>query len=287
MKWIIAFAVLLTIIVMISFIKFDSNRLHKIAQERQEKKPVKIPMVDIPSGIFLMGSKDGIDEEPAHPVKISAFRMSTTEITEEQYYGCRGTEYHQATAFKASRYRDPRSALQAFPIVNISWYDAVKFCNRQSKKDGLQSCYNDSTFECDFSRNGYRLPTESEWEYACRAGSTTRFNSGDEESSLENTAWYSNNSGNMIHVAGQKKPNAWELYDMLGNAWEWCNDWYGPYSGYETTDPPGVSKGSGRVLRGGACNHPAFDCRVSARTFGNPKYGGMFIGFRIVKRQNN
>jgi formylglycine-generating enzyme required for sulfatase activity len=287
MKWILASAVLITVIVMISFIKYDSYRMEEIAHNNLESIPVEIPMVDIPSGTYLMGSKDGIDEEPIHSVKIKAFRMSATEISEELYYGWRGAGYHQVTVFKSSRYRDPRMAPQTIPMVNISWYDAVKFCNKQSKKEGLQPCYNDSTWECDFSGSGYRLPTEAEWEYACRAKSTTMFSLGNDERVLGKTAWYSLNSDKRIHSVGQKKPNAWGLYDMHGNVWEWCNDWYGPYSGDETTDPSGVPNGPGRVLRSGACNHPAFDCRASARTFGNPKYGGMFIGFRIVKRQNN
>src|SRR3990172_1474954 len=115
------------------------------------------------------------------------------------------------------------------PVDQVSWYDAVEFCNRLSEIAGLNPSYDINNRSCIFTRNGYRLPTEAEWEYACRAGTTTRYYSGNSESDLARVGWYRLNSDGTTHPAAQKEPNAWGLFDMHGNVWEWCNDWMGNY----------------------------------------------------------
>jgi formylglycine-generating enzyme required for sulfatase activity len=134
------------------------------------------------------------------------------------------------------------------------------------------------------SANGYRLPTEAEWEYACRAGTTTAYYTGDaEDTALEAAAWYDANSGGTTHPVGKKTPNAWGLYDMHGNVYEWCWDWYGSYSSGAQTDPVGASSGSNRVMRGGSWFYYAQDLRSACRDSDNPSERGLdSIGFRLV-----
>ncbi|MFC1694466.1 SUMF1/EgtB/PvdO family nonheme iron enzyme, partial [Candidatus Latescibacterota bacterium] len=165
------------------------------------------------------------------------------------------------------------------------WWDAIKFCNELSSEEGLDKCYNESTGECDFTKNGYRLPTEAEWEYACRAGTTTAYNTGDSESDLSSAGWYISNSSSKTHPAGQKTTNAWGLYDMHGNVWEWCNDWYS--SDYNdsspSTDPTGSTSGSLRVVRGGSWNNSPGDCQSAGRSGIDLTYKNFNFGFRVVR----
>jgi formylglycine-generating enzyme required for sulfatase activity len=131
----------------------------------------------------------------------------------------------------------------------------------------------------------FRLPTEAQWEYACRAGSTTRYCFGDDDSELGEYAWYAANSGNTTHPVGEKKPNAWGLYDMHGNVWEWCQDWYdsGYYAKSPTDDPTGAATGSDRVYRGGSWGNPAGLCRSADRLGSGPGGRGSFLGFRASR----
>ncbi|MBN1847182.1 MAG: SUMF1/EgtB/PvdO family nonheme iron enzyme, partial [Deltaproteobacteria bacterium] len=183
-------------------------------------------------GTFTMGSpaneKDRDDNELQHQVTLTkGFYMQTTEVTQGQWKDVMG---NNPSYFK--------NCGDDCPLESISWNDAQEFINRLNRKEGAQK---------------YRLPTEAEWEYACRAGSTTRFYFGDSESDLGEYAWYDGNSGGKTHPLAQKRPNAWGLYDMHGNVWEWCEDWYGEtiHPG-SVTDPIGASGGSYRVLRGGS-----------------------------------
>jgi formylglycine-generating enzyme required for sulfatase activity len=160
--------------------------------------------------------------------------------------------------------------LNSTPMVNLSWYDAILFCNLLSKECGLQECYtfdhNVSEVYCDWSANGYRLPTDAESQYACKAEST-----GYRYGEIEDIAWYSENSEGRIHEIGKKEPNKWGLYDMLGNVWEWCWDLYdektyGPY----------------RIFRGGSYGESARGCGATSRRRGHPSFCIDDIGFRVA-----
>jgi formylglycine-generating enzyme required for sulfatase activity len=157
-------------------------------------------------------------------------------------------------------------------VEQVSWEDCQGFLSRLQDK-------------CGSLGTKFRLPREAEWEYACRAGSRTKYSFGDEEAKLGEYAWFGGNSGKSTHPVGQKKPNAWGLYDMHGNLWEWCEDWYGSeyYAVSAVDDPPGPDSGSGRVNRGGGWSSDAGLCRSADRIINLP--GGRIInlGFRVAR----
>jgi formylglycine-generating enzyme required for sulfatase activity len=222
---------------------------------------VTMKLVLIRPGKFMMGSPDSElghepDEGPQHEVVISKpFYMGVTEVTQAQYEAVMGTN--------PSDFKGPTN-----PVDKVSWNEAVEFCRRLSEK----------------TRKTVRLPTEAEWEYACRAGSKTRFSFGDSDSILGDYAWYRSNSGSKPHPVGQKKPNAWGLYDMHGNVWEWCADRYGPYSSEASTDPQGAGSGSARVVRGGSwVTGGTGDFRCAYRHRNDPAYRNYrYYGFRCA-----
>ncbi|MFM7291384.1 MAG: formylglycine-generating enzyme family protein, partial [Planctomycetia bacterium] len=158
------------------------------------------------------------------------------------------------------------------PVEQVSWDDAVEFCRKLSALPE----------ERQMGRV-YRLPTEAEWEYACRAGTTTQHMFGNEESGLGEYAWFGNNAGGQTHAVGQKKPNAWGLYDVHGNVWEWVNDWYGNYGSGAVADPQGPSSGaSDRVIRGGCWDNSAGLCRSALRLRLDPSRRDYDLGFRLA-----
>jgi formylglycine-generating enzyme required for sulfatase activity len=228
-----------------------------------------IKTVSITAGNFSMG-QIGI-AEPVHKVTLSAFEMSVYEITQGQYKLVMGSNLSYYTG------DDNR------PVEQVKWNDAIKYCNALSVKAGFQPCYDEKTGDCDFSKNGFRLPTESEWEYACRAGSMTTYNLGNAESDLARAGWYMGNSAE-THPVGQKSPNDWGLYDMHGNVAEWCNDWLGEYTSDNQINPVGASTGTQRMCRGGSYDPGAGDCRSVARGRLFPELTNVYIGFRVVRR---
>jgi len=181
------------------------------------------------------------------------------------------------------------------PVEEVTWFDAVEFCNKLSIREGLEAVYTidgrtpssghpitNATVTVNWSRNGYRLPTEAQWEYACRAGTTTAYNTGDTIS--DDTGWYVANSANMTREVGKKPANAWGLYDMHGNVFEWCWDWYyDTYPSVAETDPVGPPAGSFRVLRGGSWYSGAADLRSASRLLDNPHFRFSWMGFRLVR----
>jgi len=253
-----------------------------------------ITMVPIPAGSFLMGSPDDEegredDEGPQRTVNISTFQMSETEVTQKQFEDVMG-------------WNDSSFSGDDHPVEEVTWYDCVSFCNEQSEADGYTKCYTitdmdyggdhieDADVTCDWDANGYRLPTEAECEYACRAGTTTRFNTGDSDSDLGRAGWYWDNSGFTTHPVGEKEASAWGLYDLHGNVWEWCSDWYG--KGYYGTrpdpdsDPTGPNSGPYRVIRGGGWNISAQGRRSANRTNFGPYSRYHDLGFRLVRSVN-
>ncbi|MBF0410727.1 MAG: protein kinase [Candidatus Riflebacteria bacterium] len=228
----------------------------------------------IPAGSFQIGADKGEkDEKPRHQVTISkALLIGKHEITHAQFKRVVGL---------------PHSSFQAGadlkPVAPISWIGAVLMCNALSEKLGLKKCYTmvGELAVCDFEADGFRLPTESEWEYACRAGSNSEYYWG--SSIDQNYGWFKENSKGNVHEVGGKLPNSWGLYDMVGNADEWCNDWYGSYTSESKVDPRGPGSGTDRVLRGGAIVDSGRFFRSAHRDYGNPTSQKYYHGFRVCR----
>ena len=166
----------------------------------------------IPAGEFMMGSQE---VGPQHKVRITKpFYLGVYEVTQAEYEEVMGKNPSWFSKGGGGAEEVPGEDTSGYPVEQVSWEDAVEFCKKLSAKEGKT----------------YRLPTEAEWEYACRAGTTTRFSFGNDGESLAGYAWYSDNSDVKTHSVGEKKPNAWRLHDMHGNVWEWCADWHGLYA---------------------------------------------------------
>jgi formylglycine-generating enzyme required for sulfatase activity len=219
---------------------------------------VKLELVLIPAGEFEMGSANSGDasQKPVHKVKIlRSFYMGKYVVTQAQY--------KKVTGKNPCNFRG-----NELPVENVDYSDAENFCKEASQLTG----------------KSFRLPSEAEWEYACRAGTKTRFNTGDSDTALAQAGWYFSNSENTTHPVGQKKPNAWGLYDMHGNVNEWCQDWFADnyYANSPTEDPKGPIQGAERVLRGGAWNLNVAYCEAAYRTHHSPVSREMTVGFRVV-----
>lgn len=225
---------------------------------------IGIKMKLIPAGTFTMGDAKTaplLDNETPHKVTLTEpFYLGATEVTNAQWKAVMGEVPRQ------SKWRDADR-----PIGHVSRGDALAFCEELSAMPGERS-----------AGRVYRLPTEAEWEYACRAGSTTKYSFGDDGSLLGNFAWFRDNSNRQKHPVGQKLPNAWGLYDMHGNVWEWCSDRARKYGHGAVTDPRGMSTGLAFVARGGNGADAAAFCRSAYRIELNPSSRGDFLGFRLA-----
>jgi len=238
-----------------------------------------IKLVTIPAGIFLMGTRDTdhdwfSNSRPVREVSLDSFQLSVYEITQAQFEKVAG---YNPSLMKGDDNR---------PVDQVSWFDAAAFCNKLSELAGLMPCYDIRNRTCIFSRNGFRLPTEAEWEYACRAGTNTKYYTGNDEGDLDRTGWYRTNSEGTTHPVGQKEPNAWVLFDMHGNVWEWCNDWQDNYKNCKNKNPRGPNWGNSRVLRGGGWHYPAVGCCSAYRHRARPEYRLSAVGFRIARSFN-
>ena len=239
---------------------------------------LKIPAVNpdpthlvwINAGTFTMGSpgseadRDSREDSQTQVTISQGFWMSKHETTQEEYLAVIG---NNPSAFTGDLKR---------PVEQVSWNDATNYCVKLTVRERAAG-----RLPVGYA---YRLPTEAEWEYCCRAGTTTRFSYGDDAdyTQLGNYAWYSDNSNRQSHGVGQKRPNAWGLYDMHGNVYEWCLDWYDPYHGGIVTDPRGKNTGTIRVLRGGGWNSLGWSCRAAFRYGDSPAYQSYILGFRSV-----
>ncbi|MFI6166648.1 formylglycine-generating enzyme family protein [Nocardia sp. NPDC051052] len=210
-------------------------------------------MVAIPAGMVTLSDRR---TQRSWPVTVAPFQMAAVPVTQEQY--------ELVTGLLPSSSRGDR-----LPVDSVSWWDTLRFCNALSAAEGLAPAYrlDEENVEWDAAADGYRLPTEAEWEHACRAGST-----GPRYGELDDIAWYRGNSNEHMHEVGGKRPNAWGLYDMLGNTWDWCWDIY-----------DAEIYGSYRVLRGGGWFDEHWSCRASVRRRSHPTLRLDDVGFRVAR----
>jgi formylglycine-generating enzyme required for sulfatase activity len=224
-------------------------------------------MVFVKGGTFTMGciAEQGSgcynSEKPAHSVTLSDFSIGKYEVTQAQWLAVMGGW--------PGRWNVPDTAHglgDSYPAYYVSWEDVQRFIDVFNKKTGKR----------------YRLPTEAEWEYAARGGQQAHGYSYSGSNTVGGVAWYSENAGYATQAVGTKQPNELGIYDMSGNVWEWCSDWYGSYSSGAQTNPTGPATGFDRVNRGGCWNGDGTSCRVAYRSCNYPRYCNNYIGFRLV-----
>lgn len=290
--------------------------------------PFTVPaemFVHVPAGTYQMGSPTDelgrAADERRHQVTLThAFYAQITEVTNRQYADLAQWAYEEGYVAVSgvtltdrvgggSFYLKQLGSLEeiafdrgAFstsrpddPVKYLNWYGAAAYCDWLNLQQGLPLSYNHRTWECNggdpYNAEGYRLPTEAEWEYACRAGTTTALTSGPLvefdclplDPNLDLVAWYCGNARASTNAVRTKAPNAWGLYDVHGNNWEWCNDWYGPYPTTAAADPVGPAQGTERVLRGGSWTYDALHCRVAYRGTRQPNWAYDDFGMRVVR----
>ena len=259
-----------------------------------------IKMARIPAGNFLMGhdykfdpaqpenvNRFYPDEQPVHRVNVKSFQLGATTITQKQFNAVSGAENNRST-FKGND----------LPVTNIGPYEIMLYCIALSRAAGFEPCYDENArrgsenyLKCDFSKNGFRLPTEAEWEYACRAGTTTHFYTGNTERDLDRAGWYLGNSGRKTHPVGRKEPNAWGLYDMHGNVFEFCDDKWNPnmaFGVYLTERNPGYDFDyyhTMNITRGGSWFSEPSVCRSATRACycDWPEMQGWYNGLRVAR----
>jgi formylglycine-generating enzyme required for sulfatase activity len=234
-------------------------------------------LVFIPDGRFIMGDPGGSADATPHEVTVDSFFMDKHPVSQELY--------EKVMRGNPSKRKNPSN-----PVERVQWNEAVRFCNICSEMEGFTPCYDLRTWECDFEASGYRLPTEAQWEYACRAGTQTEYFFGNDDGQLSKFAWCKPHSLGRTWPVAQKRPNPWGLYDMHGNVWEWCNDYYSEtyYSESPLENPTGPASGTKRVLRGGAWSSTAEACRAAYRfsefqVFTDACFGSDSYGFRRVR----
>lgn len=297
-------AIIIATVVVMNIGPSDNSSATRDAADGTAKR---VPMPQVPlaswitidAGTFTAGSPEGEAGREAveelHKVTLThSFRMLATEVTQNSFKAWMG--------FNPSEYV---SSGYAYPVEQVTWHEAAAYCNALSKSTHVALCYHcdrvNGEFSCEGNLEhespvecpGFRLPTEAEWEYAARAGERRATHSGDLDTgrlecehpnpSIDTVAWTCGNSGGETHRVALLEPNSWGLYDMLGNVWEWCHDWYGPTPTGPTTDPFGPSVGETRVNRGGGWEYEARFARLGQRSSDEPTLRCHGLGFRIVK----
>ena len=285
--WIIRLIVALTLIL----IAIGTNI------ERKKKNDKENELIFVKGGSFSMGSNDGEqDEQPVHQVMVSSFYIGKCEVTQAAFSQYMQPEYDWESEYGLG---------DNYPAYYVSWYAAIKYCNLRSLAEGLTPCYSisgstnpeawgavptplNATWDavtCNFSANGYRLPTEAEWEFAARGGVRDQGYKYSGSNDPGSVVWYDENSGNKTQVVGTKAANKLGIYDMSGNVWEWCWDWYSSiyYSISSKDDPTGPKTGKYRLLRGGSWFYNASVCAVSHRSYIDATYAESSIGFRLCR----
>jgi formylglycine-generating enzyme required for sulfatase activity len=263
---------------------------------------VSVPsgMVAVIGGTFQMGSSNTIDNgaSPPHSVTLSSFYLDKYEITYEKWTDVRNWGLTHGYTDLGAGTNGSGATGSNYPVTNVNWYDVVKWCNARTEMDGLTPVYYTSntlttvyrngfldlaTDAVSWTANGYRLPTEAEWEYAARGGNQTHGYVYSGSNTIGDVAWYATNSGSP-HQVGLKQPNELDIYDMSGNDLEWCWDWYGAYWSGAQIDPKGSTSGTGRVCRGGNCFNDEVNSRIAYRGGTSPGFQfGLFSGFRCVQ----
>lgn len=232
--------------------------------------PPEREMALVTAGMFNNGLSD---------MTVGSFYIDPLEVTQGRYSEVMGK--NPVNVSTTCGYGDD------YPVYNVTWYDAVAYCNALSEFHGYETAYtvNGTTVTLDITRNGYRLPTEAEWEFAARGGNSTHGYEYSGSDTIGDVAWYLNNAGNTTHTVGSKAANELGLHDMSGNVWEWCHDWYGGYPDTDRTDYIGPSTGTDRVVRGGDWN-TSYECNVTSRYYLFPEYvsySSLCVGFRVVR----
>jgi formylglycine-generating enzyme len=240
-------------------------------------------MARVGGTIFRMGdySHEGnSNERPMHAATISTFYISRHEVTQKEWLDVMGKNPSHFSIDDFSlelRWND-------LPVEQVSWLQAVEYCNKLSEKTGFQPCYaiNGEEVTCDFSKNGFRLPTETEWEYAAKGGGLSSGYKYAGGNLMGEVGWYRVNSNGSTYPEQQKKANELGLFDMSGNVFEWCWDFYGPYTSSPVTEPKGPATGKYRIMRGGAWGSDERECRTTYRAWAAPGDWGINIGFRVA-----
>ena len=280
--------------------------LTRICSHNSSHTEASNEMVFVPGGTFQLGKDLGTaatgDVTPVSNVTLSGFYIGKYEVTQSQWQAVMGAtiqELQTAADYGSTNYGRGDS----YPVYCVSSYDAIVFCNKLSIAEGLTPAYrisnstnpddwgtvptySNATWDAatvDSNANGYRLPTEAQWEYAAKGGNTGGTFTYAGSDNPDEVAWYNGNSGSAAHAVGTKAPNGLGLYDMSGNVREWCWDWIGDYTSEDKTDPTGASSGSSRVIRGGNWNNSAEIVRSAYRSYVNPNYRYFNFGFRLLR----